>query len=233
LERGLGVDRDNPQIGLLQSDIANYSQRARELLAVEERSDGQLSLLQAKISPGVRRKTTEVQFRVVDVSQSPGSMLQWQSRSSDLSVEKKLLSDLGDFLKSREGTKSYSRAALNIPDAPKIQLLSGQDQERRIEMELNYDRAWAEVNRALSEAAVPVVDIDRSAGLFYVDYRTEEERDPGWFNWFSDPPKPEYTYLVSLDEQGETLVLKTRTASDFEGEDRSAKLLSELFEYLY
>lgn len=233
VDRGLGIDRDNPQVGLLQSNIADYSQRARKLLSVTDADGDQRTLLQAKVSPGVRRKTTEIQFRVREVPESPQSMLQWPSKSTTLAQEKKLLSDLGDFLKSREDSKSYSRAALNIPNTSKIHLLSGQNKDRRIEIELNYDRAWAEVNRALSEADVPVVDIDRSAGLLYVDYRTEDEREPGWFSWFSDPPKPEYTYLVSLDKQDEKLVLKTQVAPDFDGEDRSAKLLSELFEFLY
>lgn len=233
-ERGLGVARENPQIGLLQTDIANYSQRARSLLNISgDEAKGELTFVQARVAPGVRRKTTEIQFRVRDVASRPDSMLQWPSETSVMAQEKSLLGDLGDYLKQREDTKSYSRAALNIPSAPKVKLVSGQSDDPRIEMELSFDRSWSEVNRALSEADIPLVDIDRSAGQFYVDYRTEDELESGWFNWFADAPKPEYTYLVTIRQEGDVVNLRTQVAPDYEGENRSARLLSELFEYLY
>lgn len=233
-ERGLGVAQENPQIGLLQTDIANYSQRARSLLDIEgEDANDELTLVQARVSPGVRRKTTEIQFRVRDMGTRPESMLQWPSETSVMGQERQLLADLGDYLKQREDTKSYSRAALNIPSAPKVKLVSGQSDDPHIEMELSFDRAWSEVNRALSEADIPLVDIDRSAGQFYVDYRSEEEVESGWFDWFADEPKPEYTYLVTIRQEGDVVNLRTQMAPDYDGENRSARLLSELFEYLY
>ncbi|WP_227546080.1 outer membrane protein assembly factor BamC [Marinobacter fonticola] len=233
-ERGLGVARENPQIGLLQTDIANYSQRARSLLALSgEDASSDLTLVQSRIAPGVRRKTTEIQFRIRKEPARPDAMLQWPSETTVMAQEKELLADLGNYLKEREDTKSYSRAALSIPSAPKVKLVSGQSDDPHIEMELSFDRAWSEVNRALSEADIPLVDIDRSAGQFYVDYRSEEELESGWFDWFADPPKPEYTYLVTIRQDGDVVSLRTQVAPDYDGDNRSARLLSELFEYLY
>lgn len=232
-DRGLGVARDNPQIGLLQTEVADFSSRARNLLDITNENPDKLTVVQSRISPGVRRKTTEIQFRVSKVDGRPDGMLQWPSETSDAKEERMLLSDLGDFLKQREDTKSYSRAALNIPSAPKVKMVAGQSSDPHIEMDLSFDRAWSEVTRSLSEAQVPVVDIDRSAGQFYVDFRTEEERESGWFNWFADPDKPEYTYLVSIRKEGDVVNLRTKTAPDYNGDDRSARLLSTLFEHLY
>ncbi|WP_111495944.1 MULTISPECIES: outer membrane protein assembly factor BamC [Marinobacter] len=232
-ERGLGVYRENPQIGLLQSDVADYSQQARALLSITGEGSDDLTIVQSRISPGVRRKTTEIQFRLREVDQRPDGLMQWPSETSVAEREKTLLADLGDFLKQREDTKSYSRAALNIPNKPKVKMVAGQSNDPRVEMELSVDRAWSEVNRALSEADIPIVDIDRSAGQFYVDFRTDEEREPGWFDWFADPAKPEYTYLVSIREEDGVVNLRTRAAPDYEGDNRSPQLLSTLFEHLY
>lgn len=233
-DRGLGVARDNPQIGLMQSEIADYSQRARTLLdlTIEDPTVGK-TIVQARVSPGVRRKTTEIQFRLRKIESEPDAMLQWPSQTSVIDREKALLGDLAEYLKERENTKSYSRAALSIPSAPKVKLISGQSDEPHIEMDLSFDRSWSEVNRALKDADVPVVDIDRSAGQFYVDFRTEEELEPGWFSWFSDPPKPEYTYLVTIRQQDNKVWLTTQTSPDYDGDDRSARLLARLFEHLY
>ena len=37
-------------------------------------------------------------------------------------------------------------------------------------------RAWAAVDRALKEALITVIDLDREAGVFFVDFSNEEEK---------------------------------------------------------
>ncbi len=233
-DRGLGVVEDSTQLGLMQSDIVNFSQRARTLLQLpQNQGSEQLVVVQARVTPGVRRKTTEVQLRKLDVSESPGRLLQWQSDSDSLAIEKQLLTDLASYLKQREDTKSYSRAALAMTTAPKVAMVAENGRAEAIEINVGFDRAWAEVRRALDEAKVPVVDLDRSNGVFYVDFRTEEERDPGWFNWFADEPTPEYTFQVRLETRQDRVLVTTAKSDEYDGTDRSQRLLSELFEYLY
>jgi len=72
-DRGLGVEQDSTQLGLMQSDVVNFSRRARELLELPNEPDGdeELAIVQARISPGVRRKTTEVQLRVLNPDAGP------------------------------------------------------------------------------------------------------------------------------------------------------------------
>lgn len=238
-ERGLGVAEDSPQLGVMQSELVNFSKRARELLQLPDDVQGEEPkvLVQARITPGVRRKTTEIQLRPREVEDSPSELLPWESGEDAGEAEKeqstRLLNDLAEFLKEREDTKSYSRAALGITSDPRVRLVSEGETPVAVRMSVAYDRAWAETRRALGDADIPVVDLDRSEGQFYVDFRTEDERKPGFFSWFSDDPKPEYTFHVKLERQDDAILVTTGKAEGYSGPDRSASLLSTLFDYLY
>ncbi|MCK7565651.1 outer membrane protein assembly factor BamC [Marinobacter xestospongiae] len=233
-ERGFGVAQDSPQLGLVQSELVNFSRRARSLVGLE---DGQANepriLVQARVAPGVRRKTTEVQLRPRVVEGNPDELMSWQPRTDDKTVEKNLLQDLATFLQARADTKSYSRAALGISNEPRVKLVSEDEIPRAIRMDLAFDRAWGEVQRALREAEVAVVDLDRSQGRFYVDYRSSEELDPGMFSWFADEPEPKYTFYVNLEQQGQAIQVTTGRAPDHDGANRATLLLTELFDHLY
>lgn len=249
-ERGLGVAYDNPQLGLLQSELANFSMRARELLELpnaptEAGTAEPKAVLQVRIAPGVRRKTTEIQVRkltsetlVEEGSVWPGELIPWR-RVSDppveqLALQKRLLKDLGDFMQAREESKSFSRAASGMVSKPLVRLVSENDKAQSIRMDLDYGRAWAEVNRALVESDIAVVDLNRSEGWFFVDFRTEDERDPGWFSWFSDKEKPRHTHTVTLVEGDDGQVQVTaREADDYSGDRQVDDLLTQLFDYLY
>lgn len=238
-ERGLGVAHDSPQLGLLQSELVNFSKRARTLLDLESEpgSAEDMLVVQARVAPGVRRKTTEVQLRVHEVDGNPDELLAWQTGAEPteegLATSKRLLSDMGQFLRGREESKSYSRAALGMTAEPLVRLISENETPVAVEMDLDYGRAWSEVSRALDDAGVPVLDLNRSEGWFNVDFRSESERESGWFDWFGDDEKPKHTFDVRLQEQGDVLVVTASRASGYDSDDRSSELLSELFEYLY
>lgn len=233
-DRGLGVAYDNPALGLVQSELANYSRQARSLIGLSDAADHEpLIVVQARVAPGVRRKTTEIQLRPRIVDSSPGGLMPWLSVSRDVELEKTLLQDLATFLKGREDTKSYSRAALGINNAPLVTMVEDNDFPVAIRMDLDYGRSWSEVRRALDEASVDVVDLDRSSGHFYVDYRSREEREPGMFSWFSDDPEAEYTFDVQLVQQDGFVLVTTGRAPDYNGPDRSGLLLGQLYNHLY
>ncbi|MCG2582687.1 MAG: outer membrane protein assembly factor BamC [Marinobacter sp.] len=238
-DRGLGVAYDSPQLGLLQSELVNFSKRARTLLELENDPGPaeDMLIVQARVAPGVRRKTTEVQLRVHEVDGNPDELLAWQASAEPteegLATSKRLLRDMGEFLRGREESKSYSRAALGMTAEPLVRLISENEQPVAVEMDLDYGRAWSEVSRALNEAKIPVLDLNRSEGWFNVDFRSESERESGWFGWFGDDEKPQHTFDLRLQEQGEVLVVTAARASEYNGDDRSSELLSELFEYLY
>lgn len=228
---GLSVAVENPRIGLLQSEAAHDTLKARQWLEVgSEVADA--VVIQARISPGVRRRTTEVQFRIRELAQTPQSMVPWQSQTEYPQVEKRLLTELGTYMQGQEGGKAYSRLALEMQEAPKVRLVTEQPPSPYIALDLSYERAWAEISRALSEANVPVVDINRSEGLWYVDFRSEEEREGGWFFW-AKSDEPQYTFLVELSRVDGGLRVTTARSPQYDGSDRSLRLLSEIYERLY
>lgn len=239
-QRGLGVAYENPQLGLLQSELVNYSKRARSLLGLSDNPEGEEPRLavQARVAPGVRRKTTEIRLRSFNVGDGePDQFVAWDENASrsaqQQETSRQLLSDLSAFLKSREGSKSYSRAALGMPVKPLVRLISEGDTARHIEMELDYGRAWNEIRRALEEADITVIDLNREEGYFFVDARSQSEQDPGWFSWFRDAPEPVHSHDLTLERQGDRVVVTASRNPDYSGDDRSATLLSDLFEYLY
>ncbi|MBW4933452.1 outer membrane protein assembly factor BamC [Marinobacter sp. F4206] len=238
-DRGLGVDYDSPQLGLLQSELLNFSRRARQLAELPNQAgvDEPRVVLQVRMAPGVRRKTTEIQVRKLTVEGQPEELVPWSGVSNPspeaLELQKRLLTDMGDFLKAREENKSFSRAASGMVSDPLVKLVSEDDQAIAIRMSLDYGRSWAEVSRALTEASVAVVDLNRSEGWFYVDFRTDDERDSGWFNWFSDEEKPEHTHTVTLAERDDDIVITTERLASYDGELSAPDLLTQLFDYLY
>lgn len=238
-DRGLGVAYDSPQLGLMQSELVNFSKKARQLLGLPNTPDGEeaSTVVQARITPGVRRKTTEVQFRILEVNEAPEELLPWGAEEradpETAAVRKDLLADMRDFLRSREDSKSYSRAALGMTSEPLVRLESENEEPVAIRMSLDFGRSWAEVQRALEEADIPVVDLDRSKGVFNVDFRPESETEGGWFSWFRDAPEEKHTFDVLLTEQEGSIVVTAERTDSYQGESRSADLLSQLFENLY
>lgn len=176
-ERGLGVGFDSPQLGLLQTELVNFSKRARELVELNnEPAAGEPKvLLQVRMAPGVRRKTTEIQVRRLTVDDQPEELLPWSGATDPspdaLALQKRLLSDMGEFLRAQEENKAFSRAASGIVSEPLVRLISENDRAVGIRMELDYGRSWAEVNRALVDSGITVVDLNRSEGWFQVDFR--------------------------------------------------------------
>lgn len=238
-DRGLGVSFDSPQLGLLQTELVNFSKRARQLAELPDNPSAgeQKVLVQVRKAPGVRRKTTEIQVRRVNVEDQPDELIPWSTTAEPteeaLAFQKRLLADMGDFLRAQEETKAFSRAASGMVSDPLVRLISENDEAVAIRMELDYGRSWAEVNRALGDSGIPVVDLNRSEGWFQVDFRTEDEGDPGWFSWFSSESSPEHTHTVMLRQEADVVVISAQQLPGTDASRSPAELLEQLFDYLY
>ena len=235
-ENGFGVAFDSPQLGVMQSELANYSQKARLTLNLTDATtDETLWIVQARIRPGVRRKTTEVLLRPMPLDSAPNQLLSWPERPFDSELERNLLADLGDYLKAREGSKSYSRAALNISTQSLVSIeLGSDDRPAAINLALDRDRSWAEVQRAIGDAGIDIVDRDRSQGRFYVDHRNESERDQGLFSWFQSPEPAKYTYHIDVSTDGSRTRVTAGKAADWVSDkNHASELLQRIYDNLY
>ena len=238
-DRRLGVAFDSPQLGLQQSELVNFSLRARELVQLEGEASASEPkvLIQVRIAPGVRRKSTEIQVRNIVVADQPEALLSWDTTlapgSANLELQKRVLADMGEFLKAGEENKSFSRAASGMTSKPLVKLISENEQASAIEMQLDYGRAWAEVSRALNESDMTIIDLNRSEGWFQVDYRSADERESGWFSWFSDNEAPRHTHTVNVTRGEQKVQVSAETAVNYSGEQTPSTLLNRLFAYLY
>ncbi len=235
--RGLGVSFDNPQLGLMQSDVVNFSPNARKLLKLSGTREA-TTVLQVRITPGVRRKTTEIQVRKLAFDRRPDHMVSWDASAKPapeaLELQKHVLADMGAFLKTREDNKSFSRAASVMTSEPLVRLIvSESDEPAGIRMSLDYGRSWAEVQRALIESGIPVLDLNRSEGWFQVDFRDPDERSSGMFSWFSDKEQPKHTHTINLTRRDDIVVVTVKRMGNEDGYKPASELLTKLFDYLY
>ena len=117
---------------------------------------------------------------------------------------------------------------------PLVKLVSENDKAKAIQMDLDYGRSWAEVNRSLIESNVDVVDLNRSEGWLFVDARTADERDPGWSSWFSDKETGRRsTDTINLVEADGQVRVTAEEAEGYTGDRRAEDLLTRLFDYPY
>lgn len=236
-ERGLGIARDSAQLGLLQSELVNYSRRARTLLELDDAETGEeLMLVQSRIVAGVRRRTTEIQVRPVVVGSAPGALIQWQDEPLDQTLEESLLADLSEFLQAREDTRTVSRAALGMAGERRVQLETDDaGNASRLLIGLPYDRTWNEIRRILSDEDMPVLDLDQSAGYFLVDGRSLDDRQRGWpARWFLGRERaPQTNTRIDLERDGDQVLVTAHRAEGYRGDDYSAAVLARLYDYLY
>ncbi|MGM0569647.1 outer membrane protein assembly factor BamC [Marinobacter sp.] len=236
-ETGLAVAQDSTQLGLMQSEIVNFSRRARDLVGLDEASaDEPRIVVQVRLAPGVRRKTTEVQVRPRSVAGSPDGLLPWQDESMDQGLEEDLLENLSSFLQSREDSRSYSRAALAMDSEPRVTLLEATaERDQAISIDLPFERVWSEIRRVLEDENIPVLDLDQTAGYFLVDGRPEEDRRRSWLtSWFAgDEVAPEATNRILLSEEDGSIVVTAERADDYNGSNYSRSLITRLYDYLY
>lgn len=236
-ESGLSVATDSTQLGILQSELTNFSRRARNLVGLDEATDDEPRILvQARLAPGVRRKTTEIQLRPRAVNESARNLVTWQDEPMDQELEEKLLESLSDFLQEREDNRSYSRAALSMSSDPKVTMENADaDQHRAIVIDLPLNRVWGEIRRVLEDEGIPVLDLDQSAGYFLVDGRPAEDRKRSWLTrWIAgNEVKPKVTNRLQLTEEGNQVRITADQADDYSGSDYSRPLLTRLYDYLY
>ncbi len=236
-ESGLAVAQDSTQLGVMQSEIVNFSRRARSLVGLDQATaDEPRMIVQVRLAPGVRRKTTEVQIRPVTIAGSADNLRPWQDEPMDQELEESLLENLSAFLQSREDNRSYSRAALDMGSEPRVSLLEATaERDQAIAIDLPYDRVWGEIRRVLEDENIPVLDLDRSAGYFLVDARAEDERRRGWMTrWFAgDEVAPEATSRIQLSEEDGQVVITAERADDYNGSNYSHSLITRLYDYLY
>ncbi|WP_136068493.1 outer membrane protein assembly factor BamC [Modicisalibacter radicis] len=153
-----------------------------------------------------RIATEEADFRVRQGLRSGTS----EVRCSAADAAGQCLTALQGYLDSRsEQAGGVSLAAQSLSQEERVRLLK-RDDRWQLQLALGIDRAWSELHYQLSNNFTgegrKLVDQNRSAGDFLVDY-TPREDDGGWFDWFGDDAEPRrYRLHVAPAGAGESRV---------------------------
>ncbi|UZE97612.1 outer membrane protein assembly factor BamC [Alkalimarinus alittae] len=204
-ENGVKVTFENPRLGLMQTEVLGSSLLSKQLLSrinLGGATADRPLLIQAKLGQGVKRNTTELQVRVLDVKKGPQAFKEWSGLPGRQAAEQKLLEIISSYLENNQSYRSYSLLATDIGGASKVALITGQNERPYLKLDLAFDRAWSSATKGLNGAKIKIVDLNRSEGIFYLDYGREEESD-GWFSGLfsgGDSDRPEYNYVLKLIE---------------------------------
>ena len=130
--------------------------------------------LMMKVEHGIKEASTEIFLYQID--KSDGTI---QSNPEFIQTEMaKIVEYFAESINNFSGT---SLAAQNLNEMKKANIFS-ENGNTVISLDLNFDRAWSSVSKALTEANIVTNDRDRTRGIFFVSYAQEEER--GLFGLF-------------------------------------------------
>ena len=187
------------------------------------------SVLKMKVEHGIKEASTEI--FLYQVSKTDNLI---QSNPEFIQSELEKIVDY--FASSISNFSGTSLAAQNLNEMKKANIFT-QDGRTVIALDLNFDRAWSAVSRALTAAEIVTNDRDRSSGIFFVSYAKEEDRGLfGLFGGRSDINSPEVVFgeesqfeITITQENNKTYV---RAISKDGNIEESEQLLSKINESL-
>tara|TARA_B100000963_G_scaffold291112_1_gene261084 strand:- start:375 stop:1355 length:981 start_codon:yes stop_codon:yes gene_type:complete len=156
--------------------------------------------------------------------------------SIDLDQEKvqPYLEDIVNYIADSVGTFSgTSLAAQSLNDRKKSRIFS-ENERTVIELDLNFERAWSTVSRAINASQIISNDRNREEGIFYVSLSSLEEPNESRFNPFAflrrNPvgqiSNPEYMIYVSRFGS-KTLIRAEAMTGDIQDAEELISILNE------
>ena len=152
-----GLSYEDPNSGIFESQELQVNSKQTKF--------------QMKIEHGIRQASSEI-FLSHLIKNTDNN---WIRVPVEDNLEDDVLRDALDFLSDAPSTGGTSLVALNLNLGQKAVLKQSEDGSNFIEMNLEFPRAWAAVDRALKEAFITVNDLDRTNGVFFVSFTQEEE----------------------------------------------------------
>ena len=185
-------------------------------------STGINSKLVLKVEHGIRQSSSEV-FLSHLTQNSQGD---WQRANVENNIEAEVLRKALDYLSSAPNTGGTSLIALNLNLGQKA-VLKNENGIDFIEMNLNFSRAWAAVDRALGESLIEVRDLNRDQGLFFVNFGVNEEM--GFVRGlFSSNTQENVNFIIEVSKVNENKCLVKVIADTEDSEGMARDLLSEI-----
>ena len=151
------------------------------------------TILNMKIEHGIKEASTEIFLNQIDKDSN-------EIQSNIPLIQSELENIVNYFADSVESFTGTSLAAQNLNEMKKAKIFA-ENGQTVIELNLNFDRAWSSVSKALTASNIVSNDLDRSKGIFYVSYENEEEGGMFSFLGFGNSRNKENRNTFNEDSQ--------------------------------
>ena len=203
-----GLSLSNPNTGIIESNRVE--------------SNGKETKLIMKIEHGIRQASSEVFVSHV-VQQNE----EWVRVTGENNLEAKVLRQVLDYFASSPSSGGTSLVALNLNYGQKAVLKQSDNKDNFIELNLEYARSWAAVDRALKEALITVKDLDRDQGIFFVEFSKQGE-EKGFIRRLFSSESFVGNYQVIVKEINENTCMVTIVSDGDDAKVFERDLLSEI-----
>ncbi len=179
-DNGVSISAEVPRIGRLDSQWLalggdGYRDIVRTVLKEAREDDLTVSPLYEerlliRVEQGIQDRTSEVHLRhqraPAGLAPAPEDISALSSAS--VPAEKEMLGELGAFVAARVAEQTVSMVGQSISTQPKSVMERAPGGVPALRLNLDFDRAWATVGQALSNAEIPVDEADEDNALYAV-----------------------------------------------------------------
>lgn len=217
LENGFLVKREDPRIGILETDwaenradipmdpVRKVLSKALDALYSSPTRD----MYRVRLEPGTTAGMTElyVSHRGMKEVVKDNSTV-WQSRPSDPELETEMLSRLMMYMGVQEQQAKQAVQGAEAPP-PRAQLIRAANGAAALHVEEDISRVWRRTGLALDRVGFSVEDRDRSKGVYFVSYDDpiKDTKKKGVLSklafWSKDKPADQAEkYQIALTSEG-------------------------------
>jgi outer membrane protein assembly factor BamC len=251
LDRGLIIDQENPQTGVLETDWAeNRAKVGTGMQKILAKSLGTLystglrDKYRIRLERGKEPGTTEIYLShrgmvetIIGNDTSGIGETRWQPRPSDPDLEAEMLRLLMVSLGAKEEKAASMIASTAETPAPERARLNREENGVFLSLQEDFERAWRRVGLVLDRTSFTVQDRDRSKGIYYVRYIDPDapQKKKGWFRrmFSKDEAEPtnEYQIVLKGNETATRVDVLTRQGAP-EQSKTSERILTLLYDQL-
>lgn len=200
-EMGFIIDRESPELGILETDWAENRAKIpegglRKLLSKvmdQAYSTPERDKFRTRLERGGDGKSTEIFVThrgmyeaVQEYNRGGRNPTIWQPRPTEPELEMEMLSRLMLRFGTEEAVVAEARKEAAQAASPRATLSKLPDGTTVLEVKDEFDRAWRRVGLALDRLGFSVQDRDRSSGLYFVTYNDPEveKKESSFWSFF-------------------------------------------------
>jgi len=250
LENGFLIVREDPAIGILQTDwVENREsvpkdiiQRAISRVFESAYASALRDRYRMRMEPGEQPGTSEIFIShqgIQEQLQGAADTVQttiWEPRPSDPGLESEMLKKMMIYL-GVAPAKAQQVISEKTPVEERAELVQPESGEATLVVREGFARAWRSVGIALDRVDFAVEDRDRSSGIYYVRYSDPlSGKKKGVLSklaFWSDDEKDVATYQIKLHDDGaDTRVVVLNEKGEPETSVTAVRILTLLYEEL-